>query len=88
MRNFTVTVMAALRFLSGIIEICAALLILYYNKPETALRINGILAIVGPALLLLGIITGAAGLSGRLPLARLLMIYLGALLIFFGTRQP
>lgn len=86
MNDQSVYIMAALRFLSGLIEISAAVLIIRFHCVETALRINGLLAIIGPTLLVIGIFVGAAALTDRLPLGRLLFIYAGALLIFWGTR--
>lgn len=87
LKEHTVFTMAALRIFSGLLEVGAALLILRFNRIDTALRVNGALAIVGPTILLLGITLGVMGLSDRLPLGRMLMIYLGVLLIFWGTRR-
>ena len=87
LRDNTIITMAALRILSGIMEVGAALLILRYNRIDTALRVNGILAIIGPTILLLGITLGVAGLSDRVPLNKMFLIYLGAFLIFWGTRK-
>ncbi|MDW7651391.1 MAG: DUF2619 domain-containing protein [Bacillota bacterium] len=87
LRDNTVLAMAALRMLSGVLEIGAAFLIIRYYRVDMALRINGILAVVGPTLLLVGIFIGVSGLSDRLPLGRLLLIYAGVFLIFWGTRR-
>lgn len=86
-KDNTVLAMAALRMFSGVLEVCAALLIIRFNRIDTALRINGILAIIGPTILLICIIIGVTGLSNRLPLGRLLLIYLGVFLLFWGTRK-
>jgi hypothetical protein len=87
LKDNAVLAMAALRLLSGVMELCAALLILRLNRVDMALRINGFLAIIGPTLLLVGIMVGIAGLSDRIPLLRLALIYLGAFLIFWGARS-
>ncbi|EEG78774.1 YqhV family protein [Dethiobacter alkaliphilus] len=87
LKEHTVFTMAALRILSGLLEVGAALIILRFNKIETALRVNGVLAVIGPTILLLGITLGVMGLSDRLPLGRMLMIYAGVFLIFWGTRR-
>jgi hypothetical protein len=87
LKENTVLTMAALRLLSGALEIMAAIFIFRISRVDVALRINGILAVVGPSILLLGIMVGVAGLSDRLPLSRLLLIYSGAFLIFWGTRR-
>lgn len=83
----TVVAMAALRLFSGILEVIAALLILRFNRIDTALRVNGALAVIGPTILLICILIGAAGLTDRLPLGRLILIYLGVFLLFWGTRR-
>jgi hypothetical protein len=87
LRENTILAMAALRFFSGLLEILAAILIIRFARIDTALRINGLLAIAGPTILLLGIMLGVAGLTDRMPLGRLSLIYLGAFLIFWGTRK-
>jgi hypothetical protein len=87
LRDNAVLVMAVLRVFTGVMEICAAILMLRINRVEHALRINGVLAIIGPTLLLVGIMVGIAGLSDRIPLLRLALIYLGAFLIFWGARS-
>jgi hypothetical protein len=87
LKENTILAMAALRVLSGLLEIGAAVLIIRLSRIDTALRINGLLAVVGPTILLLGIMLGVAGLSDRLPLGRLVLIYLGAFLIFWATRK-
>ncbi|MBS4032564.1 MAG: DUF2619 domain-containing protein [Clostridiales bacterium] len=87
LKDNTVLIMAALRLFSGLVEVCAAVLIFHLNRVDTALRINGVLAVIGPTVLLTGIVVGIAGLSGRIPLLRLLLVYFGAFLIFWGTRR-
>jgi uncharacterized membrane protein HdeD (DUF308 family) len=87
LKENTVMAMAALRVFSGVLEICAALFIIRFNRIDTALRVNGILAVIGPTILLMGIMLGVSGLTDRLPLGRLVLIYLGAFLIFWGTRK-
>lgn len=87
MREPAVLAMAGLRFFSGLLEVLAALLILRANRIETALQVNGVLAFVGPTILLAGIHIGVIGLASRMPPGRLLPVYLGALLIYFGARR-
>ena len=86
-REHAILAMSALRLFSGLLEVCAGLLILRLNRVDFALRVNGMMAIIGPTVLLLGIIIGISGLAGRLPLQKLLLIYLGGFLIFWGTRR-
>lgn len=79
--------MAFLRFLSGTIELTAAVLMLHYRSIEAAFRINGFLGLVGPAILLLVSALGIAGLAGQVPPRRLGMIITGVILILAGTRS-
>lgn len=87
LKEHAVTTMAALRLFSGLLEVCAGLLILRVSRVDFGLRVNGVLAVVGPTVLLLGIVAGAMGLPGRFPISKLLLVYLGAFLIFWGTRR-
>lgn len=86
-QNQTVLVMALLRVISGLMELGAAYLVFRLNSIESALQVNGFLAVAGHTILLAGVTLGICGLSGRIPLGRLLLVYLGALLIFLGTRH-
>jgi len=78
--------MVLVRLLSSAVELSAAVLMARYNRVDTALRINGILGLVGPLILLAVTTLGVAGLAGRLPVHKLLMILAGVLLIILGTR--
>lgn len=77
--------MAALRILSGLIEIAAAVIFLKIGRVEAALRINAFLGLVGPVVFLavsaLGIITIAVKLS---PL-KVALVSAGVLLVLWGT---
>jgi len=78
--------MALLRVLSGTLELTAAYLMLRWGRVEAAMRINGLLGMVGPAVLVLVSLLGLAGLSAHLPWPRLGLIACGVLLILLGTR--
>ncbi|HEX6988967.1 MAG TPA: YqhV family protein [Bacillota bacterium] len=78
--------MVLIRLLSATIEVTAAMLMARYNRVDTALRINGVLGLVGPAVLLAATTLGLAGLADRLPVHKTLMIATGVLLIIIGTR--
>lgn len=78
--------MAAIRFLSASIEITAALIMLRYNRVDTALRINGILGLVGPTILIAVTLLGITGLAGRISLGKIALVFMGVYLILFGTR--
>lgn len=79
--------MASLRLLSGFIEIIAALLMLKYNKVETAFEINSLLALVGPSVLMLVTSLGLVGLAEKLHFSRMFMVVLGVAIIFFAVRK-
>jgi hypothetical protein len=57
--------MAALRFLSASIEFTVAILILYFGRVETAVKINAVLAMVGPTVLISVTPLGLVGLAGK-----------------------
>ncbi len=79
--------MASIRVISGCIEITAALLMLYFNRVEAAMKINAVLALIGPTVLFLVMALGVMGLAGKLPANKMLFILLGAALIFYGVNK-
>ncbi|MGN7468802.1 YqhV family protein [Brevibacillus sp. SAFN-007a] len=79
--------MAALRMLSGSIEILAALFILKVNQVEKALLINSGLAIVGPVILISTTTIGLLGMSDRVSFAKIAWILLGISCILIGVRK-
>lgn len=60
---------------------------LMYKNPtvEAGLKINSIIIIINPLLFMLLNVVGVAGLAGKVPLEKLVLIGLGATLIFIGT---
>jgi hypothetical protein len=78
--------MAAIRLLSASIEITAALLMLRLNRVEAALRINGVLGLVGPTILIAVTLLGVVGLAGRIAPAKIVLIFAGVYLILYGSR--
>ncbi|MGI6036096.1 MAG: YqhV family protein [Limnochordia bacterium] len=86
METKLVSGMALLRILAGGIEIGAALLMLHYRRVDTALRINGVLGIIGPTILMLVSTLGLVGLAGQVDWDRYLIVLFGVLLIFLGVR--
>lgn len=78
--------MALLRLLAGSIEITAALFMLKFGSVNTAVKINAILGIIGPTVLILVNALGIIGLANQIPLEKMLIVALGVLLIFIGTR--
>ncbi|MDN5326331.1 MAG: hypothetical protein PWP41_1027 [Moorella sp. (in: firmicutes)] len=82
-----VLAMAAMRVLSSLIELTAAMLMLKLNQVEAALKINATLALVGPAIMMLVMALGLWGLAGKIPPNKMLAIILGVGLIFYGARH-
>lgn len=79
--------MAAMRFLSSAIEFTAALLMLRFNNVETAFKINSVLAVVGPTVLITVTSLGLIGLMGKVPWSGMIIIMLGVILIFIGMSK-
>ncbi|AQS59025.1 YqhV family protein [Desulforamulus ferrireducens] len=80
--------MAMLRCLSSCIELSAALLMLRFGKVETALKINAVLAMVGPSIMILVTSLGLVGLAGKVSLSKMAIIFSGVVLIFYGISRP
>jgi len=78
--------MAGLRFLSGSIEIVAALLMLYFGTVQKAVQINAALALVGPTVLILVTSLGLLGLADRMEFWRMAVVMGGVALILWGVR--
>ncbi|SMB92655.1 Protein of unknown function [Desulfonispora thiosulfatigenes DSM 11270] len=85
--NKIVLGMALLRLLSGLIEISAASLMLYFNRIETAFKINAILAIIGPLVLITVTSLGLVGLAGKVSIKQLVMIFSGVSMIFIALNK-
>lgn len=81
------TGMALLRFLSASVEVTAALLMLRLGRVDAAFRINALLGLIGPVILIAVTAVGLFGLAGKISYARFGMIALGVTLILFGTRS-
>ncbi|WP_245574350.1 YqhV family protein [Desulfovirgula thermocuniculi] len=79
--------MALLRFLSSSIEFSAAMLMLYFNRVETAFKINSLLALVGPTVLLTTTSLGLVGLAQKVSPSSMAIILLGVILIFIGISR-
>lgn len=78
--------MAALRFLSSAVECAAACYILRLFRVEDALRVNAVLGLVGPTVLVLVTLIGLTGMAERLSLERTVLIVLAVVLVFVATR--
>jgi len=78
--------MAALRFLSSAIECAAALYMLRLFRVQDALRLNAVLGLVGPTILILVTIVGVAGIAEKLSVERIALILVAVVLVFLATR--
>lgn len=79
--------MAAIRFLSAIIEFSAAMLMLKFNKIEIAFKINALLAAIGPVILITVTLIGLAGMADKFPIKNMVYILAGVVLIFVGVHK-
>lgn len=79
--------MAFLRLLAGTIEITAALLMLKFGQVQTAMKINAVLGMIGPTILIIVSTLGLIGLSQQLSFNKIIIVALGVILIFIGTRS-
>ncbi|MFX3622583.1 MAG: YqhV family protein [Ectobacillus sp.] len=73
----SVLAMAVLRLISGSIEVLAALVMLYYNDAKKALVINGLLAFVGPTILILTMSIGIMSVANEISSGKLLFLIVG-----------
>lgn len=78
--------MASLRCMSGFIEISAAMLMLYFGRVETAVKINSILAIIGPIVLITVTTLGLIGVASKVSMNNFLIIICGIIFIFYGLK--
>jgi hypothetical protein len=84
MVNKIVMSMASLRFMSGTLEIIAAILMLRFAQVEKALLVNSGLALVGPLVLLATTTIGLVGIAEKLSLGKMLWVLVGVSCIFIG----
>ncbi len=84
-RENPVTLMSYLRLIGAGVEIVAAVLMVKMNTVEAALRINAILGLLGPVVLIAVSALGLWGLVGRVSWIKLIMTLCGAILIIAGT---
>ncbi len=78
--------MVLVRCLSAAAELTGALLMLRLNDLEAAVRVNGVLGLVGPLVLVTATAIGVAGLAHQLSPGRILLVFAGVAAILFATR--
>lgn len=77
--------MAGVRLLSGMMEFFAALLMLKLNRVDQAMKVNAVLAFIGPMVMLTATAIGLAGLAGKVSPVKMAIIASGVVLIFIGV---
>lgn len=78
--------MILIRILSSFIELSAAFLMFHFKNVETAIRINAILGLIGPIILIIVTFLGLIELRSELSMKNIILIGLGVSLIILGTR--
>lgn len=79
--------MALVRFLSAAIELAGAIMMLRLGRLESAVRVNALLGLIGPLVLVVTMSIGLIGLANRVSAGKLLLIFAGVCLILLGTRR-
>ncbi|MDD2432216.1 MAG: YqhV family protein [Clostridia bacterium] len=79
--------MGLLRLFSGFIEITAGIMMIYFHNIETALKINALLALIGPLMMIIVTSLGLIGIAGNVSLEKMLLILCGVVLIFFAINK-
>lgn len=77
--------MGILRLIGGSLELTIAILILYFNDPRKSLALNGMLAMVGPVILISTMAIGVAGVAQELPLSKFIFVAIGVSCILYGV---
>ncbi|MFW6035278.1 MAG: YqhV family protein [Halothermotrichaceae bacterium] len=84
--NTVLTIMITMRVISSFIELTAAFLMYYFGKVETAIRINAVLGLCGPIILILVTFIGLVGISSQINIKNILLISIGVIFILLGTQ--
>lgn len=78
--------MALLRFVSGCIEVIAAGIMFRLGTVNNALKINAVLGLIGPLVMVLVSALGLVAIAVKVPPTRTIMVAAGVLIILFATR--
>lgn len=78
--------MALVRLISAVTELTGAYLMIRMNRLDAAVRVNALLGLIGPLVLLAATTIGVVGLADRLSPPKLFLILAGVGLILLGTR--
>ncbi len=85
MFEWSVLSMGILRLIGGSLELTIAILMFYFNDPKKSLALNGMLAMVGPVILISTMAIGIAGVAQELPLSKLIFVAIGVSCILYGV---
>lgn len=78
--------MASVRFVSSLLELTGAILMLRLGTAERALQVNSLLALTGPIVLVTVTMLGIAGLSDSISWWRIIVILVGVACILLGAK--
>ncbi len=87
MDQVTLNSMAAVRVISGLLEIIVAFLFLKGGRVENALRMNAFLGLIGPLIFLLVSILGVVAIAVKVSWPKMAIICLGIILVLIGTKN-
>ncbi|MCL6522593.1 MAG: YqhV family protein [Firmicutes bacterium] len=79
--------MVLVRLISAGLELTGATLMARFNRVDAALRVNALLGLTGPLVLLTVTTIGVLGLAGEMPAWRIGLVFLGVALILFAVRS-
>jgi hypothetical protein len=80
--------MAGIRFLSSLLEMTGACLMLYFGTATRALQVNAGLALIGPFVLVSVTMLGLSGIAGDVKdWTKIVWILVGVAFILYGTRS-
>jgi hypothetical protein len=79
--------MAGIRFLSSLIEMTGAALMLYFGTASKALQVNAAIALVGPFVLVTVTFLGVMGVADTIRWGKLVWILVGVGCILYGARS-
>ena len=83
--NKILLVMIGMRVLSSMIELTAAFLMYYFGQVKIAIRINAVLGIIGPLILIFVTFLGLVEISQDISLYKIILIAVGVLFILIGS---
>ena len=84
--NNILLAMISMRVLSSLIEMSAAILMYNLNSVKSAIRINAVLGLIGPIILIIVTFLGLIEISQQISIKNILLISIGVILIILGTR--